>query len=152
MLLDGGSHDPSVLWLNLNIGTSLLWGGGGASLKHVSINNGQNSRPHIFCTPPTICHYQVRYEDILSSPAQKVGEILDFLQFPYTPGSLKRQLSHDFTTFQRRHPPRPFEHFTEEQRLLIKSTVTNTAVYLSRSVGSSFGVEKYIREPSGVHM
>lgn len=84
----------------------------------------------------------VRYEDIQADPAHKVSQILDFLHFPYKFEVLRRQMSQDFTTFQRHHHS-TFEHFTEEQRALVKLTITNAASYLNQTVGSSFRVEEY---------
>ena len=66
----------------------------------------------------------VSYEDLQRDTVGEVEKILDFLHFPYNHEELVERLRDDFTTFRRPHSNDGFQHFSPEQKELLRKTIT----------------------------
>jgi hypothetical protein len=65
----------------------------------------------------------VSYEALKSDTVGEVEKILDFLHYPYSHGDLVERLKEDFTTFRRSHSQDEFQHFSPEQKELLRTTI-----------------------------
>ena len=106
--------------------------------------------------------YIARYEDLKNNTNKEVNKILDFLGVQYSPEQVEKNLlAADFSTFKRsvekklilpvsclcpcRKKHAQFQHFTSEQRLFIRDTITKTVSFLRRNNhGVTYGIENYL--------
>ena len=88
----------------------------------------------------------VRYEDLEQNTVKEVFRMVEFLGFKdlFTEDSIRNKLGNGYNSFYRNHQD-DFEHFTGEQKALIKRTVEETVRLLAeQGLEHSFRIEDYL--------
>ena len=65
----------------------------------------------------------ISYENLKRDTVKEVEKILDFLHFPYNHEEVVEKLKEDYTTFQRPHMNDNFQHYSAEQKDLLRKTI-----------------------------
>ena len=88
----------------------------------------------------------VRYEDLKQNTIKEVLRMVEFLGFKdlFTEDSIQDKLGNGYNSFYRNHQD-DFEHFTADQKALIRRTVEETAQLLAKQgLEHSFRIEDYL--------
>lgn len=72
----------------------------------------------------------IKYEDMKDNTLQGVMMMLDFLEYPYSLGTVTQRLKTNYDEFQRRHYDASFEQYTPEQRLFVENVIHSTIHFL----------------------
>ena len=78
----------------------------------------------------------VRYEDLKSDKVRQVTRMLDFLNVNYSKVDVEQRLQEDFSAVRRNHSC-DFDHFTENQKLYMRSMIASTMTELD-SMGVAY--------------
>ena len=65
----------------------------------------------------------VRYEDLQNDRVREVERILDFLHFSYNHVDVVSALEEDYSVFQRSHGHDHFQHYSAEQKEMLRTTL-----------------------------
>jgi len=65
----------------------------------------------------------VRYEDLQNDRVREVERILDFLHFSYNHDDIVSALEEDYSVFQRSHERDHFQHYSAEQKEILRTTL-----------------------------
>ena len=87
----------------------------------------------------------IRYEDLKKDTSVSLRRMLDFLQVPYTEQRLQEVITQGFKEFKRKHSEE-FDHYTQEQRELVRSVINDTlSVLKARGLSSVCNIEEYLQ-------
>ena len=79
----------------------------------------------------------LRYEDLKNNTLQELLKTLDFLRVSYDPETVASRLKEDYSEFYRHHGEDDFKHYSDEQKLLLESTLQDMMEAAERTGKSS---------------